>query len=289
MAPQTSIPVASTVLGTIGTILWCVQLIPQIWTNWRTKSTDGLPGSMMFLWALCGVPFGTYSVVQNFNIPIQVQPQVFMLLCLTSWAQTLVYSRGWRAWTTALLAVSVGAVFAGVEAALIITIRPIYAAGNETPVTVVGIVASVFLAAGLLPPYGEIWKRRGRVIGINWNSTTDYGDSGKSCVLEAGIFASHIIWRIRTRKIRKEAKAQGKTFDDIAAEHEERGIPFKFAERKSRKERRQQEKDIEEGRAVGMTSAEEPVRVDHEAESSVDDSTRSGAGCERSGDEKDNS
>lgn len=33
---------------------------------------------------------------------------------------------------------------------------------------VVGIVASVLLAAGLLPPYGEIWKRRGRVIGINW-------------------------------------------------------------------------------------------------------------------------
>lgn len=33
---------------------------------------------------------------------------------------------------------------------------------------VVGIVASVLLAVGLLPPYGEIWKRRGRVIGINW-------------------------------------------------------------------------------------------------------------------------
>lgn len=29
------------------------QLVPQIWTNWRTKKTDGLPSSMMFLWALC--------------------------------------------------------------------------------------------------------------------------------------------------------------------------------------------------------------------------------------------
>lgn len=46
--------------------------------------------------------------------------------------------------------------------------QPIYLEGNETPVLVVGIVASVLLAAGLLPPYGEIWKRRGRVIGINW-------------------------------------------------------------------------------------------------------------------------
>lgn len=69
MAPQSSIPVAATVLGTIGTILWCVQLIPQIWTNWRSKATDGMPASMMFLWALCGVPFGVYAIVQNFNIP----------------------------------------------------------------------------------------------------------------------------------------------------------------------------------------------------------------------------
>lgn len=311
MAPQASIPVAATVLGTIGTILWCVQLVPQIWTNWRTKSTDGLPGSMMFLWALCGVPFGTYAVVQNFNMPIQVQPQVFMVLCLTSWAQTLVYSRRWRAWRAALLALAVGAVFAGVEAALILTIRPIYVAGDETPVLVVGVVASVLLAAGLLPPYGEIWKRRGRVIGINWIFLTmDWNGAFFSlmavvaqtefdvlggvlyiicCALEAGIFASHIIWRLRTRKIRKEAKAQGKTFDDIAAEHEERGIPFKFAERKSRKERRKlQEKDAEQG-AAGVTSVEEPTPRAGLAvrRSLVDDSTRPGTGGEHRGDEKD--
>jgi len=34
----------------------------------------------------------------------------------------------------------------------------------------VGIVAAVLLVVGLLPPYREIWKRRGRVIGINWVS-----------------------------------------------------------------------------------------------------------------------
>ena len=46
-------PIAAYVLGTIGTILWCVQLVPQIWHNWRHKRTDGLPPTMMFLWALC--------------------------------------------------------------------------------------------------------------------------------------------------------------------------------------------------------------------------------------------
>lgn len=55
------------------------------------------------------VPFGVYAVVQvssisskheaqalttqNFNIPIQIQPQVFCVLALIVWAQILVYSQ----------------------------------------------------------------------------------------------------------------------------------------------------------------------------------------------------
>ena len=59
MAPQTSIPVAANVLGTIGTVFWCIQLVPQIWYNWKQKRTDGLPGLMMFLWATCTLPNGS--------------------------------------------------------------------------------------------------------------------------------------------------------------------------------------------------------------------------------------
>jgi hypothetical protein len=32
---------------------------------------------------------------------------------------------------------------------------------------IVGVIASILIAAGLLPPYYEMWKRRGRVVGIN--------------------------------------------------------------------------------------------------------------------------
>ncbi len=85
-----------------------------------------------------------------------------------------------------------------------------------------------------------------------------------SCLLEIGIFASHIIWLIRTRKIRKEAAARGKTFDDILNEHEEQCLPFKFAERRSRKEaRRQADEEVanncalrtREGAEKGVASA----------------------------------
>lgn len=63
--------------------------------------------------------------------------------------------------------------------------------------------------------------------------------------METGIFVSHIVWLIRTRKIRKEAAAHGKNFDDIALERKQQGIPFKFADRKTRKESKAE--DVEQG------------------------------------------
>ncbi|KAK4452887.1 hypothetical protein QBC34DRAFT_454287 [Podospora aff. communis PSN243] len=237
--------------------LWCIQLVPHIWTNWRTKKTDGLPGSMMFLWALCGVPLGAYAVVQNFNLPLQIQPQCFMTLCLVSWVQTLIYHNNWPVWKASVLGAATTACFVGVETALILTLRPIYERGNEGPVLVVGIVAAVVLAAGLLPPYAEIWKRIGRVIGINWVFLTmDWFGAFFSlmalvaqrtfdilggvlyiicCLLELGIFASHLMFLIRSRDMRKHASEQGKTFDEVIAEHQDQGLPFKFAERGPRK------------------------------------------------------
>ncbi|KAM7187916.1 hypothetical protein V8F33_010948 [Rhypophila sp. PSN 637] len=239
--------------------LTILQLIPQIWTNWRIKKTDGLPGSMMFLWALCAVPFGAYNVAQNFNLPLQIQPHCFMGLCLVSWAQILRYHYQWPLWKASLVGVVVACTFAGVEVALILTLRPLYERGNDTGIMAVGIVAAVLLAVGLLPPYGEIWKRRGRVIGINWIFLSmDWFGAFFSlmalvaqhtfdilggvlyitcCVLEIGIFLSHLIWLMQTRHIRKEAATQGKTFDDIAEEYEAGGLPFRFAERKSKKKR----------------------------------------------------
>lgn len=145
-----------------------------------------------------GVPFGVYAIIQNFNIPIQVQPQCFGVLSIVAWVQILMYSQyvaphtspthqapmarrdyiadaqvfltnsNWATWKATALGIVVTLAFAGIEAVLILTLRVIYERGNETPPIVVGIIASILLAAGLVPPYGEIWKRRGRVVGIDW-------------------------------------------------------------------------------------------------------------------------
>ncbi|CAK7203779.1 hypothetical protein SEUCBS139899_006526 [Sporothrix eucalyptigena] len=209
---------------------------------------------MMFLWGVCGVPFGAYAIIQNFNIPIQVQPQVFMSLCMIAWVQILVYGNKWPVKKAAVTGVVMACLFAGVEAALVFGLRPIYERGNEAPALVVGIIASILLAAGLIPPYFEIYKRRGRVFGINFFFLAmDWSGAFFSlmalvaqnsfdilggvlyiicALLEIGIFLSHIIWMIRTRKIRARAKAEGKTFDELAAEIVAvEGDSWPFAER----------------------------------------------------------
>ena len=102
---------------------------------------------------------------------------------------------------------------------------------------VVGIAAALLLTAGLLPPYPELWKRHGRVVGINfWFLTIDWlgaffnlmgvaaqesFDLLGGCVfiicivIEGGIFLSHGIWLFRTRKVRAAAKAAGRDFDEL--------------------------------------------------------------------------
>lgn len=227
--------VAANVLGTIGTIFWCIQLVPQVIHNWKRKDCTGLPPLMMFLWSACGVPFSVYFICKDANIPIQVQPQLFTFFAGICWAQSLYYPpRDWTLKKTTIILVGTFIVFAGVECALIIPLRKIYQErGIEWPITLMGVLAAILLAAGLIPPYLELWKRKGQVVGINFIflaidtlgaifsifSLVSEGDGPDidilGCViyavvlfLELGIFTSHITWMIRFRKERKLAKAK---------------------------------------------------------------------------------
>ncbi|KAH7366596.1 PQ loop repeat protein-like protein [Pyrenochaeta sp. MPI-SDFR-AT-0127] len=248
MAPQTSIPPAANVLGTIGTVCWCVQLAPQIWRNYRTKSTEGLPASMMLIWSISGVPFGVYAISQRFNIPLIIQPQCFCVLCGVSWAQCLIYGRKWRTWTATLLLITLLIIFAATEAGLTFAIRPAYSRGIDWPVLLIGVIAFVTLISGYLPIPLELLKRRGRVVGIDFVFLTiDWCGAFFSlmalvaqnefdalfgtmyalcCVIEMSMVASHMVWLIRTRGIRERAKEAGQTFDESeeCVEWQSRGI-----------------------------------------------------------------
>lgn len=189
MAPQTSISRLANVLGTIGTVCWCIQLCPQIWRNWRTRSTEGLPAMSMYLWLVSAVPFGVYAIVQNFNIPLQVQPQCFCLLCGISWLQCLIFGRygvlhywdsstlkldanlqprQWRTRIAILLFLALIPLYITLQIGLVLAIRPAYARGVEWPVYLTGISAFVLMICGYLLILFEPIKRRGRVVGIDF-------------------------------------------------------------------------------------------------------------------------
>ena len=140
-------------------------------------------------------------------------------------------------WKASLLGTIVGLSFGAVEIILILTLRPLYDREIAWPIMVVGIVAAILLAAGLVPPYFELWKRSGRVVGINFVFLTidwlgaffslmgvvaqNTFDPLGGCLfivcifIEGGIFVSHGIWLFRTRKLRAVAKAAGRDFDEL--------------------------------------------------------------------------
>lgn len=227
--------VAENVLGTIGTVLWCIQLIPQIVRNFRVKDCTGVPPMMMFLWALSGVPFSIYFIATDGAIPLRIQPQLFTFFCTISWTQTLYYPPIQMHRPRLLLIVGGFCLLSiGAEIGFILWLRPLYRDGKTWPMLVIGIIASVLLALGLIPPYFELAKRKGRVVGINFFFLgMDMGGALFSLLsvvvgtmdalslvlyaivvsMELGIFLSHTIWYIRGGRAILRQEKLDKTYE----------------------------------------------------------------------------
>lgn len=249
--------VAENVLATAGTIFWCIQLIPQIIRNYKVKDCEGVPPSMMFLWTLSGIPFLIYFVGTDGLIPLQIQPQLFTLFAGMTWVQTLYYPPVQMARKRLWFYVGGFLVLAlGLEFGFIFWLRPVYRHGTEWPMLVIAIIAAVLLALGLIPPYFELWKRRGRVVGINFFflamdsmgallsmlsivvGTMDIMSMVLYAIvlaLEIGIFTSQVVWYITGgRRIiaeERRVKALDTGLADVSVEktspEEERTIKVK--------------------------------------------------------------
>lgn len=210
---------ASTALGIISTICWSIQLCPQIWYNYKRKNCDGLPTSMMLIWVLSAIPFGIYFCVSAPNLVLQIQPHLFMFFCGISYIQTLYYPPvKMNRMKIVLIILSIILFDVGMEVGFILWLRPLYKRGITWPDLIFGIVATVLLSVGLVPPYFELAKRKGRVVGINfWFLLVDSLGAWLAiasvivgtmdvmgiilysvvAIMELGIFASHFIWCCR--------------------------------------------------------------------------------------------
>ncbi|KAF9453608.1 hypothetical protein P691DRAFT_800242 [Macrolepiota fuliginosa MF-IS2] len=162
-------PVAENVLGTMGTICWTGQLIPQVWKNYRAKKTVGLSPFLMLLWGIATMFLGAYSILQRLNIPLQIQPQLFGFLSLVSWGQCLYYDPGRqdRKRSSIFITVSTMIFIGALELMLVFVSRPAYERGVSAPITLFGVLSIVTIAGGLLPQYWEIYIRK-EVVGVSY-------------------------------------------------------------------------------------------------------------------------
>ena len=119
---------------------------------------------MFALWVIAGGLFGPYSLITGLNIPVQVQPQAWTLLCLIILAQIQYYDHGWSAWFSVFVMFLVGLVTAGVEVGIYFGL---YLHPKEWATNLVGGMAAFFTLAALIPPYPDIWRHK-RVRGISF-------------------------------------------------------------------------------------------------------------------------
>ncbi|CAB4257041.1 similar to Saccharomyces cerevisiae YDR090C Putative protein of unknown function [Maudiozyma barnettii] len=236
---------AATALATVGTVLWCIQLIPQIYHNWKRKDCTGVPPHMMFLWVISGIPFAIFFLILNTNIILQLQPHLFTFFCGVGFVQSCYYPPVkmpiWK-----IVAISIGIILVdiGSEIGFVLWLRPLYAQGIKWPSMIFGILASVLLAIGLLPPYFELAKRQGEVVGINFvfltlDSLGAYFSIASVCVgdmdilsiilyaviavLEMGIFLSHMIWLCRFKWFGNDKQQQQQKNREMSESSEEDG------------------------------------------------------------------
>ncbi|KAL2061121.1 hypothetical protein VTL71DRAFT_7394 [Oculimacula yallundae] len=154
------VPIAANVLGTIGAICWSIQLIPQIIINYRRHNTIGLQRSMMLLWACAGVPLGAYNIAGNFNIALQIQPQILTVLSLITWIQCYYYDDKWSVMRCSTFVTVIGMLFGGLETGLVFALKSGLEKDRHWPVILMGVISTILLSAGVLRHYWDIYIHR---------------------------------------------------------------------------------------------------------------------------------
>ncbi|KAG0243437.1 hypothetical protein BGX31_010720 [Mortierella sp. GBA43] len=156
------------VFGMLGIIFWSLQLLPQAIDNYKAKSTQGLSYTMFFLWTLCALGFGSYSIVENLSIPIIIQPQIFGALSALCYLQCLYYGERtrWSLKKTLIGGLIMFSAMAGIQVAAVYATK----AGEEHHIKgtteAAGIIPIILLAMGFVPQYIGIYKARS-VVGVS--------------------------------------------------------------------------------------------------------------------------
>jgi len=144
--------VAENAFGYMGALCWAIQLIPQIWKSWRSKTTEGLSHWLVLLWALSAPFLGVYVIVQNLNVPLILQPQLFCTFTLVSWGQCQYYGNKRSRFASIILTASVAAILGGFEAGMVFALKSGNrdSAADQRALRMFGILSSIIISSALL-------------------------------------------------------------------------------------------------------------------------------------------
>lgn len=138
---------------------------------------------MFFLsWAFAGVPLGVYNIANDFNVALQVQPNILIFLSLLTWCQCKYYGEKWSRKKVIIYSTVIAAVLGGIETGLTFALKLANKRGHKWPSTLMAVLAAILLAAGVLRHYIDMFRTQ-----------SDAGLSLKFAVLDASGDVASII------------------------------------------------------------------------------------------------
>lgn len=112
------------------------------------------------MWAVAGVPLGIYNIVEDFNVALQVQPNILIFLSLLTWSQCKYYGDKWSRSRIALSSIVLASFLGGIEAGLVFALALARDRGQKWALTLMAVLAAILLAAGVLRHYFDMLRTR---------------------------------------------------------------------------------------------------------------------------------
>jgi uncharacterized protein with PQ loop repeat len=134
--------------------------LPQIWKNWRRHDSESLSAAFFLSWAIAGVPLGVYNITDDFNIALQVQPNILICLSLCTWSQCKYYASKWSLAKVTSISAVIAIVLGAAETGLVFALRVALRRGHEWAMTLMAVLAAVLLAGGVLRHYVDMFRTK---------------------------------------------------------------------------------------------------------------------------------
>ncbi|KAI9293281.1 hypothetical protein K502DRAFT_279887, partial [Neoconidiobolus thromboides FSU 785] len=79
--------------ASVALVLWSVQLLPQIYKNYKRENTKELSPHTFLIWCVSNVLVSSNSIINNASILIIIQPHLFNFLSMICYIQCYYYNK----------------------------------------------------------------------------------------------------------------------------------------------------------------------------------------------------